>query len=69
MGIQIVDDDSATIGHPREIKLWLPADHIGMCKYNNSASRAYRRVSGAILESIEDALDDNPIPRKALCPQ
>ncbi len=53
---QIFDDDSATIGNPHEIKQWLPADHLNMCKFDARASVAYKRVSGAIVESIEDAL-------------
>jgi hypothetical protein len=52
----VVDDDSATIGHPNEIKQWLPADHMGMCKFNDRSMVAYKRVSNAIIESIEDCL-------------
>jgi hypothetical protein len=58
--MKIVDDDSATIGHPNEIKQWLPADHLSMCKFDDRASVAYRRVAGAIRESIEDALGNCP---------
>lgn len=58
--LQIVDDDSTTIGHPDEVRQWLPANHLDMCRCESRDSVAYKRVAGAIVELIDDMLDRLP---------
>ncbi|KAI9830205.1 MAG: Nucleolar protein 9 [Phylliscum demangeonii] len=40
---KIVDDDSATIGCANEVKRWLSANHMDMCKFDGRESKAYER--------------------------
>ncbi len=56
LAVKIVDDDSATLGHPHEVKQWLPANHVDMCGFDDRNCVAYRRVCGAIVELIDDTL-------------
>ncbi len=57
LAVQIVDDDSAAVGHSDQIKQWLPANHLDMCKFDDRNSVSYKRVAGAIVELIHDTLD------------
>jgi hypothetical protein len=57
MALQIVDDDSATLGFPHEEKGWIPADHIGMTKFDDSQDVGFRRVLHAIRCLVDDGLE------------
>lgn len=54
---KIVDDDSATLGLPRERKQWIPANHSDMCKFKSETHHGYERVSGGIIDLVEDAVE------------
>ena len=51
---QIVDDDSASLGFPHERKLWIPADHTDMVKFDDRKLVGYKRITGAIIELVEN---------------
>lgn len=53
---KIVDDDSATLGLPCERKQWIPANHSDMCKFKSETDHGYERVSGGIIDLVEDAV-------------
>jgi hypothetical protein len=59
--LKIVDDDSASLGYPNEIKETIPANHSDMCKFENAEEVGYMRVSGAIGYLVEDACQ-NEVP-------
>lgn len=54
---KIVDDDSATLGLPCERKQWIPANHSDMCKFKSESDHGYERVSGGIMDLVEDAVE------------
>ncbi|KAI9851995.1 MAG: Ankyrin-1 [Thelocarpon superellum] len=50
---KIVDDDSATLGSANERQRTIPADHIGMVKFDDVSSLGFKRTVGALSEIIE----------------
>jgi hypothetical protein len=52
--LQIVDDDSASLGFPNEGKQVLPGNHVEMVKFDSKTDTGYKRVSIAIMDLIED---------------
>lgn len=55
--LQVVDDDSATLGLPCERKQWIAANHSDMCKFKSSSDHGYERVAGGIIDLVEDAVE------------
>ena len=54
---KIVGDESATLGLPCERKQWIPANHSDMCKFKSETDHGYERVSGGIIDLVEDAVE------------
>ncbi|KAI9823926.1 MAG: hypothetical protein M1832_002244 [Thelocarpon impressellum] len=65
---KIVDDDSATLGSVNERQRTIPADHMGMVKFDDVRNVGFKRTLGAlseILESCSNAQED-PVVSLAL---
>ena len=42
---------------PCERKQWIPANHSDMCKFKSETDHGYERVSGGIIDLVEDAVE------------
>jgi len=52
--IQIVDEQSATLGCDGEVRYQISADHSNMCKFKGPGDENYMRVSDYIVELVEE---------------
>ncbi|KAI9824247.1 MAG: hypothetical protein M1832_002054 [Thelocarpon impressellum] len=50
---KIVDDDSATLGAANERQRTIPADHVGMVRFDDVGNVGFKRTVGALSEIIE----------------
>lgn len=61
---QVVDEDSAILGVPREVIIPINADHRSMCRFFSANSQKYFPINSAIVEMANRAID-----RKSACPK
>jgi hypothetical protein len=54
--LKIVDDDSASLGFPHERRQQLPGKHSDMIKFEKANEVGYKRMSGAIVELVEEGI-------------
>lgn len=50
--LQVVDEDSATLGFPNEITIGLDADHRSMCRFDREDSQAFAAVWRPIRDMV-----------------
>ncbi|KFZ25303.1 hypothetical protein V502_00216 [Pseudogymnoascus sp. VKM F-4520 (FW-2644)] len=62
---KVVHDNSAVLGVRNENLIYIPADHREMCKFSKCTDIGYRRLSGALLELIEDLESTSNAPMNA----